>query len=406
MTKSAEYAVQLSKIAGRLNEIGELEGDDYGEEVRAEEIKLKEDDRDIRPRYDSAMIAEGAEAETAGSQFTTGTSETRAYDALVGRVNVGTIIQAVAQGYAPEGAEAELQQHHGMPRNTFPLDLLRMPVEEIRGNTVGPVNVSVNEQPVLLPVFARGSGAYLSVDRPTIAFGDAVFPVLTSRPTVGGPHSGADDVAETTGTFTSDLLEPDRIQASHIYEARDAARFPQLDSSLRFSLNAALEEKLDYELFRGTSGLLTGSVLDNHNQTTLDTAATYISNFGFDRVDGRFVNEISELRIVMGNETYSHAGKVYRSNNSDLSALDTLMAKTGGVRVSAHVTPLASTKQNNVIRLGSARDAVQPIWNAVRIIVDEVTQAGKGSIEVTAVMMMNTKVLRKEGFWKQQAKTS
>ena len=406
MLKSAEYAVKLSKIAGRLNTICELEGDNYGEAVRAEEVRLKEEDRDIRPRYDSALIAEGAESETAGSQFTKGTSETRAYDAMAARVNVGTIIEAVVHGHAPEGAEAEIQQHHGMHRNMFPVDLLRMPAEETRGNTVGPTNVGVDEQPIVLPLFARGAGAFLSVDRPSIPFGDAVFPVLTSLPTVGGPHSDATAVAETTGTFTSALLEPERVQASFIYEARDAVRFPSLDSSLRMALNGGLEEKLDYELFRGTAGLLTGTVLANHNQSTLDTAATYISNFGFDRVDGRYVNEIGDLKIAMGTETYSHCGKVYRSNNSDVSALDVLMSKTGGVRVSAHVTPLASTKQNNVIRLGSARDAVQPVWNAVRIIVDEVTQSGKGSIEVTAVMMMNTKVVRPAGFHKQQSKTS
>ena len=48
---------------------------------------------------------------------------------------------------------------------------------------------------------------------------------------------------------------------------------------------------------------------------------------------------------------------------------------------------------------------VQPVWGAVTIIVDEVTLSGKGEIEITAVMQMNTKILRPAGFYKQQILT-
>ena len=64
--------------------------------------------------------------------------------------------------------------------------------------------------------------------------------------------------------------------------------------------------------------------------------------------------------------------------------------------------PWRAIKQNAVVRLGLRRDSVQPIWGAVTIIVDEVTLSGKGEIEVTAVMQMNTKILRAAGFFKQQ----
>ena len=43
-----------------------------------------------------------------------------------------------------------------------------------------------------------------------------------------------------------------------------------------------------------------------------------------------------------------------------------------------------------IVRLGSRRDMVQPVWAGVTIIVDEVTLSGKsGEIEITAVMLMN-----------------
>ena len=93
-------------------------------------------------------------------------------------------------------------------------------------------------------------------------------------------------------------------------------------------------------------------------------------------------------------------GSVYRSNNADYSVVDSLMAKTAGVRVSAHVPAVSvAHKQNSVIRLGQAPAMVQPVWQAVTIIVDEYGElAGKGEIEVTAVLGMNTKILRADGF--------
>ena len=68
--------------------------------------------------------------------------------------------------------------------------------------------------------------------------------------------------------------------------------------------------------------------------------------------------------------------------------------ESGGVRVSAHVPAVASHKQNVVIRLGMRRDMVQPTWAGVTIIVDEVSLSGKGEIEVTAMLGINTKILR------------
>ena len=51
-----------------------------------------------------------------------------------------------------------------------------------------------------------------------------------------------------------------------------------------------------------------------------------------------------------------------------------------------------------MIRLGMRSDYVQPLWMGVTIIIDEVTGSGKGEIEVTAVLLTNTKILRAAGF--------
>ena len=404
MTKAQKLALRLSEIAGRMNEITDLEGDAYSEEIRAEETTLKDESRSTRTRYETALVAEGDDATEAGSQFTPGTVEDRAYRELVGRANVGRVVEAVVEHRQTDGADAELQQHHGLASNQLYVDLLR---EEHRAVTPAPTNVGTVEAPIVLPVFASGSGAFMTIDRPVVAMSDAVYPVLSTRPTVGGPHADSTDAPETTGAFTSNLLAPQRLQASFIYKRVDAARFAGMDSSLRSALNGGLEEALDKEAIAGTSGLLTGTNLDAHAaESAIKTFAQFLTQFGYARVDGRYASEASDVRTVCGAATYALMGSSYRSDNADFTALDALMGKTGGVRVSAHVPAVASTLQNSVIRLGSRRDMVQPVWSGVTIIVDEATLSGGGEIEITAVLLMNTKILRAGGFFKQGAKLS
>ena len=163
-----------------------------------------------------------------------------------------------------------------------------------------------------------------------------------------------------------------------------------MEASLRMALNSGLAEKADQEIINGSKGLLNGSNLGAHNVAAVTAFADYLSEFCYARVDGRYATGQDMLRIVMGSGTYAHAGTVYRSNNADFSVLDSLMQKTGGVKVSSHVPAVASNKQNSVIRLGMRRDMVQPMWNGITVVVDEVTRSGNGEIEVTAVMLLAT----------------
>ena len=273
---------------------------------------------------------------------------------------------------------------------------------EVLGVTPTPDATGATQAETVQPVFSTGEGAFLIIDRPTVDPGQAVFPVLVSRPDVGGPHSGSTDAPDTTGNFNAALLPPKRIQASFIYRRSDAMQFGGMDSALRMALNGGLQEKLDLDAIAGTEGLLTGTNIGNHNVSAVTSFALYMSQFIYSRVDGRYATDANMLRTVVGAGTYAHMGSVYRANNVDDPAAQIINARTGGVRVSAHVPIVASSKQNAIIRLGQAPAMVQPVWGAVTIIVDEVTLSGKGEIEITAVLGMNTKILRAAGFYKQQ----
>ena len=397
MTALQTLLIREGEIKARNAEITLMEGESLSEEVRAEGTALTTEYRDLQTRINAARISDPT-IEVTGDD-----AESRELQRLTEQANAGAIILAVTEKRNCSGAELELQQAHGLAENQIPLDMLRVE-QRAAGLTTAPTNVGANQAEIVQPVFASGAGAFLGITRPVMSPGDAVYPVLATRPDVGGPHSDSTDVAETDSTFNGSLLAPERIQASSNYRRVDATRFPGMDSALRMALNSGLEEKLDYEVLRGTEGLLTGSKLTNHNKTGETTHAQYLSQFCFGRVDGRYAAEQSDIKVLMGSGSYAHAGSTYQTT-PHLSALDALMAKVP-VRVSAHVPAVASTKQNNVIRLGMRSDYVQPLWMGVTIIVDEVTGSGKGEIEVTAVLLTNTSITRAAGFYKQQVAVS
>ena len=150
------------------------------------------------------------------------------------------------------------------------------------------------------PVFSTGAGAFLSIDHPNVPQGQAVYPVLTSRPAVGGPTALSTDAPDTTGAFDADLLPPKRIQAGFIYRRTDAMQFSGMDSALRMALNGGLQEKLDLDAIAGDDGLLTGTNLANNNVSAVTTFANYLSLFLFGRVDGRYAEQKNDIRVLMG----------------------------------------------------------------------------------------------------------
>ena len=175
-----------------------------------------------------------------------------------------------------------------------------------------------------------------------------------------------------------------------------------MDAALRESLSEGISDQLDKELLQGTGGLLDGTNLANHNVSAVTTYALYRSQFAYGRVDGRYASMAGDLRVIMGADTYAHAAAQYRGNNDNMDALMSLQDATGGVRVSAHVPDAASSKQNALIRLGMRRDMVQAVWSGVTIIPDEVTRAAFGEIKITALGLFAQKILRTDGFYKQQ----
>ena len=393
MTPLQRLQLKQSETRQSLNVLLAL--DELTDEQRAEMATLTASMQNLEVETRAAIVAEVDPTVTA----TDDDSAAREMRALIEGASIGAIFGATLEHRATEGQTAELQQHLRLSANQVPLALLM----EERAVTPAPADVGQNMAAIIPAVFPASCAAFLGIDMPTVGVGEAVYPVLTTSATVHTPAENA-AAAETTGAFTADVLSPSRLQASFFYSREDRARFAGMDSALRQNLGDALSDKLDQQILVGTNGLLTGSVLADHNVSATTTYALYRSTHAYGRVDGKYANAVGDIRIVMGSATYAHAAAQFRSDNAgDRAAIEDLMSVTGGVRVSAHIPAVAGNKQNSVVRLGMRRDAVCPIWEGVTLIPDEITKAGTGQIVVTAVMLHAIKVLRSSGFFKQQS---
>ena len=404
MTPLGNLELRAGEIRRRLAAIGSLE--ELPEEVRSEMETL-------RKEYDTNELRQGAlkiAGDAPATPMETRTSEGREFRQLTERANVGEMYDNILNSRTVAGPIAELQQHYGLEGNQVPLALLvrSWPTDselETRAVTPAPGQVGQNPHSIIPWVFPQSASAFLNIDMPTVPVGDAVFPVLTKELDVRTPAENA-DADETTGTFSASVLVPSRIQAAFFYSREDRARFAGMDAALRENLSMGLSDGLDKQAISGTNGLLTGTILSNNNVTAVTSFDLYMSQLVYSRVDGRYANAAEDIRIVMGSTIYAHAGSVYRNTTVDRTVLDRMREVTAGVRVSAHVPAAASNRQNTIVRLGSNQDMTVAVWEGVTIIPDEVTKAKQGQILVTAVMLHAVKLLRADGFYKQQVQTA
>ena len=376
--RAGEIRIKLSELAAET---------DLSDETRAELDTLRKEYGDVERRAAALLISEPAP-----TPIVSATSEGTEYRAMVARANVGTIFDDLLSHRATSGVEAELQQHLGLAGNQIPLDMLRGHFEE-RAVTPAPGQVAQNQQTIIPYVFPMGAAAFLGVAQPTVPVGEAVFSVLTGSLDVHTPAENA-AAAETTGSFSANVLSPKRLQASFFYSVEDRARFSGMGEALRQNLNDGLADGLDKAILSGTDGLFSGTNLPNNAQTTNDDFASYLDHLVWDWIDGRYASMPSDLAMVVGAATLKDMGQTYRNTSVDRSALDRVMELTSGVRVSAHVPVPATNRQDVVIKRGMSESAVCAVWEGISIIPDEVTKAANGQVVITAMMLHAMMVLR------------
>ena len=388
MTRTQKVQLRMSELRKQLGGLIDTPAETRAETHEADVAKVAGELRMLETELQAAILADGPEPETRHD-----TPEGRELRDLQARASLGVAVDHIIEHRNLEGAEAELQQHFGLAGSSIPLAML-----ERRAVTPAPTNVGQNQQPIVPYVFPEGAAAFLGIAQPTVGVGEAIFPVLTSELSVEALAENAAGT-ETTGAFSASVLSPSRLQAAFFYSREDRARFAGMDASLRENLSAGLADGLDKAILAGTAGLIgTGlTVRSGDAGSTADFAAYRGLVYDSSTIDGRYAATASAVRLLTSPGAYGHAASIYRSNNADDSALDSLMRVSGGVRSSPHMT-VSGNDQPVIARKGGAMDAVAPVWEGVTIIHDEVTKADNGQIKLTAVLLYAFAVLRADGF--------
>ena len=365
MLKSQKLAIRASEIRSKLNELNGKP--DLSEEERAEMATLTEKYGTVETEWRAATVAESEELATRAASDDAEGVERRA---ILAGSNIGAIFAATIDHRQTDGQVAELQQALKLAANQVPLELL---VEQ-RAVSPAPGEVQASQAAIEPYVFPGSVAEFLAIPRPTVGVGEQVYPTLTGATTVHAPAKGG-AAGETTGEFAAEKLSPARLQASFFYSREDSASFVGMADSLRSTLSEALSDGLDRQILVGANGLLAGANLAHVAAAARTDYASYRAKLAYDHVDGRFSNAPSDLRVVVGSATYADLANAYGTDMGLPSALEGLTTPSllGGLRVSAHVAAVDATKQFALVRRGSRRDAVAPIWEGVTLIPDEIS---------------------------------
>ena len=137
-----------------------------------------------------------------------------------------------------------------------------------------------------------------------------------------------------------------------------------------------------------------------------DTFASYRSRFVYALIDGRFANTEADIRLLVGSATLADAAVLYRSNNADDSAVDSLRRITGGLRVSGRIAaPSSNIQQCIVRRTNPANDSVasMPVWGGLELIRDPYSDANKGEVTITGIILVGDVVVLRSGAFVQDS---
>ena len=409
----------LAQIEAR-NKLNELP-DDATAETRQEAIKaLKDADADLKDAIEA--LDENLEQ--------------RKVQPLADRVSLSRYMQHIVEQRQIDGAEAELRAEHKLSDQAIPLEALAAPVEE-RADAISPQNaggqalpsgtINITTANILSRVFTRTDTAFLGVAMPGVAAGQRRYPVMVDGTTAamqergGSPDAGAAkfDVVDAT---------PHRLTGRYVLDIEGLAEMGgALEAQLRADLRTEMGYQLDAQILSGTgtdgqvTGLLNqldltlppGQTLQGGKDAELITWALFKA-IATNGLDGKYATTEADIRLMIGQATYVLGRESYRSATVESpDAIATLAGLGTRVRQSFQLPApalgtikpgnTASTKKMQpAIFNAEPGAAVSPVWQGITMIRDPYTDAGKGQVILTAHMMFDFIMRRKDG-WKKLA---
>lgn len=410
MTESQRLTIRSSEIRSRLNEIAGLDDSAISDQIKSETEQLNNEYQAVETKLRAAIASETEQT----NSVPTDDSESRELRSIQGRARLGRYLTAFSSGTILDGAEKELCEARSLTAtgNVVPWDALLPQTTtteaELRADvvTVAPSsNTAVNVHQIMPRVFARSAIVRLGVSMPSVPAGTSSWPFITmgQSPSFVAAGTAKEAIAGTIATYTA---TPHRLQARFAFRLEDAATIDGLEEALRDDLRSSMSDQIDRQLvgagdaqvrgFLATSAQ--GGITDYADPTstvTFTTAATQVAR----GIDGLYASSVGECSWVCGVQTMTTLEGLFTADGST-SASERMTRRLSGFSASAHIPAPASNIQQGILSKngGPAQTAVAPIWQGMRLIRDEVSAATTGQIAVTAVMLMDFRILRHDAY--------
>ncbi len=409
MTRSQKIMLRQSEVREKIN--GLLDNDDRTDEQNTELETLTGEIQKLEPELRAALAAEPDPKPEKGEPVD---AETRERLELRSKVKVANWVGAALNDGEIAGAEKEYAAAEGCP-GYMPLSVFENDRElETRAVTPAPTSdTQATQHPIMPAIFQRSIASELGIDMPTVGVGTQLYPVLSTSVTAGMKAAGAAG-PETAAAFSVNTATMARLTGSFKVRLEDLAMLAGMESSLRSDIGMVMRDQADEQMVNGngTSPNLSGvlhQLTDPTNPGDTVTFDSYVSTFA-DGVDGLWANDLKDVRVLCGPQTYAHAAKTFRGTDGGTSAATYLRSHAGGFRATKRIAapPSSGTKkdrQQAILRrmAQGVRIATAPVWTGMRIIRDEYTNAAKGEIVLTAVSLIGGVVIHRSDAYKQIA---
>ena len=405
MTLSQKLTIRLSSCRQKLNDL--LGVEERSDEQNTELETLTAEVQKTEPELRAAIAAEGEEV----VETTVEKPEDRERRELRGKAKLSGFISAVLEDRRIDGAELECSQAFGCS-GKVPLEMFERRGVEERVLTPSPATSDqVIARPIVPAIFQRSAAAWLGIDMPAVANGDAGFITLGTSVTAGPkPRSGAAD--ETAAAFAVTTAQPRRITGRFRFTAEDSARLDGMEEALQMNLSSVLSDAVDNQAINGSgtgdgtlNGLLNRLTNPSNPSSGQETFARYVAAVG-SHIDGLFATDLAGVRMLVGPQTYRHAVSVFRANESAMTAEGWMTDRTGGLRVSQRIADPSSNIQQAIVRRANPMNdtvAVMPTWQGLQLIRDPYSGAAKGETVVSGIMLVGDVVLLRSGAFVQDS---
>ena len=393
MEPKIQIQKELNDAKVRLSEIAALENEQWTDDIKAEEATLNGNMHTLMLRHRAAENAEQANVEKAAERFADTSDGAAEKLRTRAQAELGATLADIYAGRLPSGAMAEFNSELGLTNNKLSIDFILDSDSElrIRAAMALPTLTPASQQGQVVGYrFPPERFGFSGGDRPRVAEGQPWWAFISSAASSEELAKGA-AVTESSATVSTVQATPEAVQSLVRIQQPDPQIWRAMEGVLRTHIRAVVTADLDKLWLRGNGGLIAETDPAIAAPTAPTDVVTWetLRDLPHDQVDGRYASAPSDVRFLVGRESVKAFDGVYKEASKDslASGYDILRQKSGGVESAFHIPmPEASKVQQGLAIKGSGRYMVQPVWQGVEILFDNITLAGKREVKLYATM--------------------